>query len=596
MEKPSVFISYAREDEDVATEIYSVLKVNNWEIWMDKFSLVPGQDWQLEIQKAIENSNIFIACLSNNSVSKKGYVQKELRKALSVLDEYPEGRIFIIPIRLDDCVVPTSLSSKQWLNWNNPHSKEKLKSAIELANPNANIISTAILIEEMIKRETENWQSTGTYISHQRLTLILEKRMEVSPLKPDQAECVILSLWDAHFEFDGWEELVKKVNEEKIYELLHKWRVSSQSNKYAPNGLRLFLLRLLGIFRSDRDISLLGSPVEQERIKGIERLKKIEKNILSLLYCLYDDKTKVINTAIQELQKYGDFAIESIVAFVRNEKNQRQLDSLIKVVGIIESNNVEKVIPYLNDNDSNIRWFATKTLGEMRNPVAAPRVTDLFHDMDTRIVITAIETLGKIQSKESIHDLLKLFVVSEKPEILQSLAWTFGQYNDQVFIKPLKEMCLSENLAVKHMAIDVLTGLKDSEEFTVFPQYMSDDENIDLLIERVISLEINYPGNTYLESPNIKVVMEAIKRLCDLQSIKAIEPIKSALRRLYSAVAGDLYNSMEPGLVAGAQTLEPNLQDILDQLKKIRTKEVELYVENFQRENLPIESPFIKSR
>jgi hypothetical protein len=38
-------------------------------------------------------------------VDKKGYVQKELKKALDLFEEYPESEIFIIPARLDDCSV-----------------------------------------------------------------------------------------------------------------------------------------------------------------------------------------------------------------------------------------------------------------------------------------------------------------------------------------------------------------------------------------------------------------------------------------------------------------------------------------------------------
>lgn len=35
-------------------------------------------------------------------MDKRGWVQKELRKALELLDEWPPGTIFVIPVRLDD--------------------------------------------------------------------------------------------------------------------------------------------------------------------------------------------------------------------------------------------------------------------------------------------------------------------------------------------------------------------------------------------------------------------------------------------------------------------------------------------------------------
>ena len=103
MKKPKVFISYAREDERTAKRIYKDLESQGVQAWLDKFSLLPGQNWKIEIEHAIRRSNYFIALLSSKSLSKRGYVQKELRKGLDILDEFPDSEIFLIPVRLDDC-------------------------------------------------------------------------------------------------------------------------------------------------------------------------------------------------------------------------------------------------------------------------------------------------------------------------------------------------------------------------------------------------------------------------------------------------------------------------------------------------------------
>jgi hypothetical protein len=57
-----------------------------------------------------------LACLSRKSVVRKGFVQSELKKALKVLDTVPEGQIFLIPVRLDDCELPDSLTHLHWVN------------------------------------------------------------------------------------------------------------------------------------------------------------------------------------------------------------------------------------------------------------------------------------------------------------------------------------------------------------------------------------------------------------------------------------------------------------------------------------------------
>lgn len=110
-----VFISYASEDKLMVQELSSRLASENWlDVWLDEKNLLPGQDWRMQIEEAVETSDVVIICLSRNSVKKEGYVQKELRYAREVALEKPEETIFLIPIRLDDCVVPKGFRMFQW--------------------------------------------------------------------------------------------------------------------------------------------------------------------------------------------------------------------------------------------------------------------------------------------------------------------------------------------------------------------------------------------------------------------------------------------------------------------------------------------------
>jgi hypothetical protein len=83
---------------------------------LDQENLIPGQDWKLEISKAVQQSDVVIACLSSKSISKEGFVQKEILYALDAANEKPEGTIFLIPARLESCVVPTRLNRWQWVD------------------------------------------------------------------------------------------------------------------------------------------------------------------------------------------------------------------------------------------------------------------------------------------------------------------------------------------------------------------------------------------------------------------------------------------------------------------------------------------------
>lgn len=101
--RPKVFLSYASEDVAFARRLFDSLREASIDVWFDKKSLLPGQKWKSAIKEAIRDSRFFIALLSNNSVNKKGYVQKELKEAIDQLDEYPATKVFLIPARIDDC-------------------------------------------------------------------------------------------------------------------------------------------------------------------------------------------------------------------------------------------------------------------------------------------------------------------------------------------------------------------------------------------------------------------------------------------------------------------------------------------------------------
>ncbi|WP_286817814.1 AAA-like domain-containing protein [Desulfobacter sp. UBA2225] len=102
---PKVFISYARENQIQAERLYGDLKKAGAEPWLDSKNLLPGEKWKAAIGHALRDSDYVIVLLSTHSVSKRGYVQAEMKRALDILDEFPSDDIFVIPVRLDDCRV-----------------------------------------------------------------------------------------------------------------------------------------------------------------------------------------------------------------------------------------------------------------------------------------------------------------------------------------------------------------------------------------------------------------------------------------------------------------------------------------------------------
>lgn len=132
-----VFLCHSSADKPAVRELYQKLSAEGWmDIWLDEEKLLPGQDWDYEIEKALDNTDAVIVSLSTGSVSKEGYVQKELRFVLDIALEKPEGTIFILPVRLDDCKRPRRLRTIQGVDYFPPERRAwaytRLRRSLEL--------------------------------------------------------------------------------------------------------------------------------------------------------------------------------------------------------------------------------------------------------------------------------------------------------------------------------------------------------------------------------------------------------------------------------------------------------------------------------
>lgn len=97
----TVFISYAREDAKTVERLYSALINLNFKVWKDDHELLPGEKWELKIMRALKEYEFVIVCLSEISVSKRGFFQAELKAAAKKQAQRSSSDVYIIPVKLD---------------------------------------------------------------------------------------------------------------------------------------------------------------------------------------------------------------------------------------------------------------------------------------------------------------------------------------------------------------------------------------------------------------------------------------------------------------------------------------------------------------
>lgn len=112
-----VFLCHSSDDKPAVRDLYQKLKADGFKPWLDEVDILPGRQWDPEIRKGVQASHVVLVCLSKGSVSKVGYVQKEIKMVLDEADKQPEGSIFLIPFKLEDCKIPERLSPWQGIDY-----------------------------------------------------------------------------------------------------------------------------------------------------------------------------------------------------------------------------------------------------------------------------------------------------------------------------------------------------------------------------------------------------------------------------------------------------------------------------------------------
>lgn len=125
-----VFLCHSSADKPAVRDLYHRLRADGVQPWLDEEDILPGQEWQTEIRRAVRRADIVLLYLSRGSVTKAGYLQKEIKEVLDVAEEQPPGTIFAIPTKFEPCDAPEQLSRWQWVELFVEGGYERLSQAI----------------------------------------------------------------------------------------------------------------------------------------------------------------------------------------------------------------------------------------------------------------------------------------------------------------------------------------------------------------------------------------------------------------------------------------------------------------------------------
>src|ERR1700693_2323421 len=125
-----VFLSYPSERLSVARSVYEFLRSLDVDVWFDKESLVPGQDWDRERADAQSRADLTVLICSPETFERGGIIQREVKTILALMNDKPLGKIYLVSMRTEEIGFPPELARYHWIDYFSPDWQVQLGRSI----------------------------------------------------------------------------------------------------------------------------------------------------------------------------------------------------------------------------------------------------------------------------------------------------------------------------------------------------------------------------------------------------------------------------------------------------------------------------------
>ena len=194
--------------------------------------------------------------------------------------------------------------------------------------------------------------------------------------------------------------------------------------------------------------------------------------------------------------KRGDSGLEVFLKRLNDESNQlARIHSIwgLGQLGRQKIGIIEKIKPYLNDQDEEIVTQAIKIIGDVKYQIKSDDLIPFLKHKSLRIQLHAIEAIGRIKLKNAVNDIIENIRINNNKDLL-----------------------------LRHAAIIALSRVASPEELA---KYYNDDSDA-VKIACVVALRrLNSPLiDIYLKDKNEFIVTEASRAINDDYSIEESLP------------------------------------------------------------------------
>lgn len=118
------FLSYSRANKDFAVKLAKELKAEGFQVWLDQLDIPPGSRWDVEVEKALVECDIFMVIITQASSTSEN-VLDEIGYAIDT------GKR-MLPVLLEKTNVPLRLRRFQYVDFTDKGFEEGVRSAKNL--------------------------------------------------------------------------------------------------------------------------------------------------------------------------------------------------------------------------------------------------------------------------------------------------------------------------------------------------------------------------------------------------------------------------------------------------------------------------------
>lgn len=161
--QPSIFVSYAHEDADLARLFAKALEVEGARVWLDQGELLIGDSLIDRISEAIAEFDFVAALVSAASVG-SNWCRKEIALAVSKQLRRGGRNVTVLPLRVGDVAMPASLADVKWLQLDRSAVAACASEVVRDAVGHLGRAGVGITTTPAVRRQSPDWSSAPAAI------------------------------------------------------------------------------------------------------------------------------------------------------------------------------------------------------------------------------------------------------------------------------------------------------------------------------------------------------------------------------------------------------------------------------------------------